>query len=59
MGHFNLGWQDKMKVIPKAREVLIAIRFLTEKELKLLFPRAIIHKERSFGLTKSFIVETW
>lgn len=32
------------------------IRLLSKKELKFLFPNAIILKEKFFGLTKSFII---
>jgi hypothetical protein len=57
--HFTLGrLKNKVADRQKASEILSSIRLLTEKELNVLFPGAIIRKEKVFGFTKSFIVQT-
>jgi hypothetical protein len=54
--HFSLGWYKRIASLQEARQVVNKIRLLKEKELRLLFPDAVIKKERFLGLTKSFIV---
>ncbi len=53
---FNLGWYRRCNDKEKATAIVRSVRLLTRKELKALFPRATIHKERLAGLTKSFVV---
>lgn len=53
---FQLGWFKPEPDELIARIDCDAIRLLTHRELKLLFPDAEIHKERLAGLVKSFIV---
>lgn len=54
--HFRIGWHNKIKDKKDALEIAKSIRLLTKKELKKLFPNAIIYEEKLFGLTKSFVV---
>lgn len=57
---FNLGWREKIQNRQKAIQLINSIRLLKKKELKNLFPNAIIIEEKIFGLTKSFIAyEGW
>jgi len=56
VAHFNLGWRGKILDKREAVEAVKEIRLLTEKELKQLFPGAMIRREKFLGLTKSFIV---
>ncbi len=54
--HFTLGW---LKLEPDALRARIdcdQIRLLSQKEIRLLFPDAAVHKERLVGMVKSFIV---
>ncbi len=60
ISHFDLGWYARSPEREKAIEIAKSIRLLCEKELRKLFPGAIIHKEKLSGLTKSFVVyEGW
>jgi len=54
--HFKLGWYPRHKEKHKAEEVAKSIRLLSLKELKKLFPKANIKKERILGFPKSFVV---
>ncbi len=54
--NFEIGWNNKIRDKQKAIEKINSIRLLSLKELKQLFPEAMIYKEKFFGLTKSFIV---
>jgi len=51
--HFNMGFFTKTNRA-QAEEVTNNIRLLTQSELKILFPKAKIYKEKVCGLTKSF-----
>lgn len=53
---FNLGWYPRCTSKQEATNIVLSVRLLTRKELKILFPRATIHRERLAGLTKSFVV---
>jgi hypothetical protein len=53
---FDLGWYKKTTNRQKAIEVCRSIRLLTKKELNILFSGSTIHKEKFFGLTKSYIL---
>ena len=54
--HFNLGWYKKIKDCQRAAEIARSIRLLKEHELRQLFPKAEIYREKVLGLTKSFIL---
>jgi ubiquinone/menaquinone biosynthesis C-methylase UbiE len=54
--HFDLGWYQRIPDKQKATETVSSIRLLTERELRELFPGAMIYREKFFGMTKSFIV---
>jgi len=54
--HCRSPWGWKMASEQEAKNYIRAIRLLTEKELRNLFPGAKIYKEKFFGLTKSFMV---
>jgi Methyltransferase domain len=54
---FHLGWYGKnVQDWNEAKKVVTSIRLLKESELRILFPDAVITKEKFFGLTKSFIL---
>jgi hypothetical protein len=55
---FNLGWIKRVRDARQAKEVANSIRLMAHRELEAIFPGAVIHKEKVFGLTKSFIVES-
>jgi hypothetical protein len=52
---FDLGWHRRTPDPEEARRTVSAIRLLTEREMRTLFPRAHLYSEKVFGLTKSFI----
>jgi hypothetical protein len=54
--HFALGWRDRVPDPQEALEVARSVRLMTMRELRILFPKATIERERFFGLTKSFLV---
>lgn len=54
--HYRSPWGWKIASEQEAKNYVRAIRLLTEKELRDLFPGAKIYKEKFFGLTKSFVV---
>jgi hypothetical protein len=56
--HFKLGWFDKCKSKKEAESIIKSIRLLSGKELKSLFPNAVICKERFLFLNKSFILNS-
>jgi hypothetical protein len=56
LNHFDVGCYRREPDARKALEAVRAVRLLTQRELKELFPGASIHKERFLGLTKSFVV---
>ncbi len=53
--HLDLGWTRKISDQEKAREVVTAVRLLTSRELRVLFPGSMIYRERFLGITKSLI----
>lgn len=53
--NFNLGWHQKTKDKEASLKLADTIDLLSYKEMKSLFPEAEIHKEKFFGLNKSFI----
>jgi 2-polyprenyl-3-methyl-5-hydroxy-6-metoxy-1,4-benzoquinol methylase len=54
--NFSLGWFEKSKSKAHAMAIIDSIHLLKKKELKLLFPKASIIKEKFLSFTKSFIV---
>jgi len=57
--HFNLGWHAKIPDKGQAIKTANSVRLLKKRELKELFPGAIVHEEKFWGLTISFIVYMW
>jgi hypothetical protein len=53
--HFDLGWHPRTRDYEKAREQVAGIRLLSGREMRMLFPRATLYRERLFGLTKSYV----
>ncbi len=53
--HFDLGWHHKTPDRKMAAELVQGIRLLTKHQMQLFFPEATIHRERFWGLTKSWI----
>lgn len=51
--HFSVGWYPRIPDLARAREEVSAIRLLSRRELKELFPGARIFTERFAGLSKS------
>jgi len=54
LSHFNLGWFKKSQK-SEAVKIINSIRLLKYKDLKKLFPGALIKREKFSGFTKSFI----
>lgn len=54
--HFRVGWYAKLPDKKKSVQRMRSVRLLTRSELQRLFPKAVIYRERLFGLTKSFII---
>lgn len=55
--YYNLGWRKKTPNKQRALQELKSIRLLKLHELKALFPRATILKERMLGFTFSHVVQ--
>ncbi len=53
---FNLGYHNKITDKEEAIKTINSIRLLKKKELKELFPDAIIIDNKLFGLTQSYVV---
>jgi hypothetical protein len=53
--HFNLGWYKKFTDRDAARREVGSISLLTGRQMRRLFPGALIYKEKFLGLTKSFV----
>jgi hypothetical protein len=49
------GWHPRTREYEKAREQVAGIRLLSGREMRMLFPRATLYRERLFGLTKSYV----
>lgn len=54
--HFQMGFMQKGKTKREAREIGNEIKLLSYGDLKKLFPKASIKREKMFGLTKSFML---
>lgn len=54
--NFALGWYPKLHSEQQATQLANSIRLMTRQELALLFPEAVIKKEKFLGLTKSWMV---
>ena len=54
--NLKLGWSPNINSKQKAKDAAKAIRLMSLKELKSMFPGGIIHKEKIFGFTKSYII---
>lgn len=54
--NFNLGWTGKFKEKEKAKEAANNVHLLSKRDLKKLFPNAIVLKEYFIFLVKSFIL---
>ena len=50
----DIGWYKKAPSYEDALKEVTAIRLLSEREFRTLFPEGRLGKERLFGLTKSF-----
>lgn len=55
VNHFQLGWMPRAKNIEDAKEIILQIRLIKEKDLRILFPEAAIAREKFCGLSKSLI----
>ena len=55
VSHFNVGWYRRIPDRAEARSEVESISLLTRRDLRRLFPRARIYRERLMGLTKSFV----
>lgn len=55
VSHFNVGWYRRISDPAKARAEVESISLLAHRDLRRLFPRARIYRERLMGLTKSFV----
>jgi 2-polyprenyl-3-methyl-5-hydroxy-6-metoxy-1,4-benzoquinol methylase len=53
--HFDLGWYKKFADRDEARREVESISLLTERQIRRLFPSALVYKEQFLGLTKSFV----
>jgi hypothetical protein len=51
----QLGWYARTADPAEAERKVRMIRLMTEREFRDVFPGATIHREKVFGLTKSFI----
>ena len=54
--NFNLEWTGKFKEKEKAKEAANNVHLLSKRDLKKLFPNAIVLKEYFIFLVKSFIL---
>jgi methyltransferase family protein len=54
--HFALGWYPKMPDYTTAHQAVEQIRLLSVHDLRRLFPEGTLYKEKSLGLTVSFVV---
>jgi hypothetical protein len=54
--NFNLGWYEKYKNHDEAVNLIESVNLLKLKQLKKLFPSAIILKEKVIFFTKSYLV---
>lgn len=54
--HLSLKCRGRFTSMLEVNRFINSIRLVTEEDLKKMFPRATIFKEKVFGLTKSFTV---
>jgi len=52
----RLGWVPREPDPARALETVAQVRLLTKKQMRTLFPEAIVYRERFLGMTKSVIV---
>lgn len=52
---FDVGWYKRIPDKATARREVESVSLLTEKQLRTLFPEAVIYKEKLLGITKSFV----
>ena len=53
--NFNMGNYKKAKTYAAAKNKVEEVRLLTKKEMRSIFPGAVLWKEKFFGLTKSYV----
>lgn len=53
--NFNMGWFKKCNSKEEAAELIDSIRLLKKPELSRLFPNSLIHTERVFFMSKSYL----
>ena len=53
--HFALGWFPRIRDVAKARHEVEQIQLLTEPDMRRLFQKATVHKERVAGMTVGFV----
>lgn len=56
---FNLGCYRRARTWEEAREKVNTTRLLSVREMRRLFPKATVEREKVFGLTKSIYVHTF
>lgn len=56
ISHLNITYSGDSHTKEQARRIAGDIRLLALRELRMMFPQAIVEKEKLFGLTKSFMV---
>ena len=56
LGHFSLGWYDKIPDKLQAARAVGSVNLLDKSQIKKLFPGATIVEERFLSLAKSFII---
>lgn len=54
--YFKMSFMPKGKTKREARKIGNEVKLLSYDDLKKLFPKASIKKEKMFGLTKSFML---
>ncbi|MGH7336124.1 MAG: methyltransferase domain-containing protein [Myxococcota bacterium] len=55
---FRLGWCPRLPDAEQARACVQSIRLLTRREVRSLFPEAVLYQERFLGWVKSFVAYT-
>src|SRR5690606_21237234 len=54
--NFNLGWYKKVSDYEEAKKAVEGCDLLSKKEMKKLFPEAVLYKEKFMLFTKSLIM---
>jgi ubiquinone/menaquinone biosynthesis C-methylase UbiE len=52
---FNVGWYKRFSDKDEARHEVESISLLTKREVRRIFPGALIYEEKFLGVTKSFV----